>query len=790
MTPRQVSGVADPMDRHTGEVLGFPRVLGLLAEGAATPQGRARCLELAPLPTPEAARAVFDEVAALSRLEPEWGLPPTGGVQAVEALLDEARLDGSCLEVEELLAVRDTVAACQQVYEYLEEAQAVGSLLGGYLARMQPQYELLDRFERTFGPRGEVLDGASAELHSLRARLRQQRARILRTLEGLLRDRNLAAVVQEGFVTLRGAERYVVPLRTDFRGHLEGIVHDRSRSGATFFVEPLEVVELNNELGSLQEEEAAEIRRVLRALSRWLGDESSVLRGNMAVTVHCDVLRARWLLSRRLDAVAPRLTVDPVLAVRGARHPLLQVQQPEQVVPVDLLLGGAERLLLVTGANAGGKTVALKTAGLTVLMAQAGLHVPAAPDSVVGWFDGVFAAIGDEQDIDRQLSTFSAHVVHLKVILERAGAGCLVLLDELGTGTDPGEGVGLAMAVLDELMEQGAVVLATTHLAGLKAYAYSRPQAQNVAVAFDPASGRPLFRLVYGQAGASNALDVAEGLGLPSRVVARARRLAAGEGEETATLLRELELAREEAVRAAAAAEQARSDWQRRVEEQGALLDEARGERDTARREARREADLAVREARREFREIIAGFARREVGQQETEAALAQGAAELAAALTPELPEVPTAPLEHVSPGDAVYVASVGKRGRVEELDPGGPRVAVRVGPLRLWVSRDELSAAPEDTAPGAAPHARISVQAERGHLDVVVVGCTVEDALGQVDKALNRALLVGAEGFRVVHGRGAGVLRRRLREHLGEEPQVRSWHPNQGDAATWVDLG
>ena len=780
------------MNHHAGEVLEFPRVLSLLAEGAETPQGRAWCLALAPLPPPEAAREVLDEVAALGQLEPELGLPPTGGMQAVEALLDEARVDGSCLEVAALLAVRDTVAACQRVYEYLEEAQAEGSPLGQqYLAQMQPQHELLDRFERTFGPRGEVLDGASPELRSLRARLRQQRAHILRTLEGLLRDRNLASAVQEEFVTQRGTERYVVPLRTDFRGHLDGIVHDRSRSGATFFVEPLEVVGLNNELGSLQEEEAAEIRRLLRALSRWLGAESSVLRGNMKVTAHCDVLRARWLLARRLDAVPPRIAADPVLELCGARHPLLQVQQPEQVVPVDLVLGGAERLLVVTGANAGGKTVALKTAGLTVLMAQAGLYVPAEPDSVVGWFDGVFADIGDEQDIDRQLSTFSAHVVHLREILERSGERCLVLLDELGTGTDPREGVGLAMAVLDELLEQGAVVLATTHLAGLKAYAYSRPQAQNVAVAFDPASGRPLFRLVYGQAGASNALDVAERLGLPAQVVARARRFATGEGEETATLLRELERAREEAVGAAAAAEQVRSDWQRRVEEQRTLLDEARVERDAARREARRDADLVVREARQEFREVVARFARREMSQQDAEVALERGAAQLGDALEPEQPAVALVPLERVAPGDVVHVSSVGKRGLVEELEQGGRRVAVRVGSVRLWVPCDELSAAPGDgAAPTGLRTARVSVQAERGHPDVVVVGCTVEDALGQVDKALNRALLAGAEGFRVVHGRGTGVLRRRLREHLGVEPQVRSWHPNQGDAATWVDIG
>ncbi len=773
---------------HTLDVLDFGRIRQLVAAAARTPQGEAVCRRLAPAPDPAAAREAQAEVVALADLEPELGLPPLDGIGAIDPHLGVARRDGTCLDVTALLEVRDTVAGLHRVHEYLEDAAAEGSPLGAYGGRMRTLYPLADRFERTFGPRGEILDGASPRLRELRAEIRGLRARILKVLRAVLRDADLEPAVQDDFVTLRG-DRYVIPLRTDFRGYLRGIVHDRSRTGATFFVEPLEVVELNNRLGAVREDEAEEIRRILVALTRRVGADAGAIRANLAVTAHLDAVAARLSLSRRLGGVAVDLVDEPVLDLRQARHPLLVVQEGIEVVPVDLRVGDDHKLLLVTGANAGGKTVALKTAGLLAVLARSGLLVPAAEGSRVGWFEPVFADIGDEQDIDRHLSTFSAHTTNLRDVLASAGPGSLALLDELGAGTSPREGAALAMAVLETLLDRGAYVVATTHLEGLKAFAHARPDAQNAAVAFDPATGRPLYRLLYGQAGASNAFEVAERLGLPAEVLGKARAYAAGQGEPGSDVLAELDAARDAARGEAERAAALRAEWERRVAEAERLRDAVRAERDAAREVVRAEARRAVDEARREMARVIQRFARKEATQQQAEQRLRDVADRLGRDLAPEGPAGPTAPGLVVEPGTAVRVRSLGRDGVVDEVLPGG-KAAVRVGGLRVTVDRDDLALADPGVAAGQpAQGPAVRVDADRSAADLVVVGCTVDHALARVDKALDRALVAGVDAFRIVHGRGTGALRRAIREHLARESRVSALVPEQGDAATRVEL-
>ncbi|GAB4270884.1 MAG: endonuclease MutS2 [Deferrisomatales bacterium] len=775
------------MDRHALEVLDFPRVRRLLAEGARSPQGADRCLALEPAPTLADARAAQAELRALADLEPVLGPPPTGGMERIEPDLEAAGKEGTCLEVERFLAVRATLDTCHRVLEYLEDAAYEGSPWGAYAERMEPLHALADRFERTFGPRGEILDGASPTLQQLRADLRRLRERVLSTLQVVLRDAELEPAVQEDFITLRSG-RYVIPLRTDFRGYLDGIVHDRSRSGATFFVEPLEVVELNNRLSLVKEEEEAEVRRILVELTGAIRHATPALRRNLEVVAHLDALGARLALARRLRAVAPVLEPEPVLDVRGARHPLLHVQPDVDVVPIDLRLGGEHRLLLITGANAGGKTVALKTVGLTVLLAHCGLFIPADEGSRVGWFGGVFADIGDEQDIDRHLSTFSAHVSRVKEILERAEPTSLVLLDELGTGTDPAEGVGLAMAVLEAFLDRGTLVVGTTHLAGLKAFAYARKDAQNAAVAFDPATGRPLYRIEYGRSGASNALEVAERLGLPEAVLERARTYVAGGGEPGGGLLGEIERARAQALEAAARAETLRRQWEEKVAEQQRLTDEARRERAEARAEAREEARALLERMRRDLRREIRRFARKQTGQQQVERLLQAAREEADRSLRPL--ETPAAgPVGPVAPGSRVFVPSLGRDGVVESLDEGERKAVVQVGGMRVTVGRHALREPVGREERASRPVAAVRVEADRGAPDVVVVGCTVEEALARVDKALSRALLAGVDGFRVVHGRGTGALRRAVNEYLDGVPHVRGLREEGGGAATWVDV-
>ena len=772
------------MDRHTLEVLDFPRVLEILAEGARSPQGRDRCLGLAPAPTLEEARRAQAELRELRSLEPDLGPPPTGGMFPVEGHLSAACREGTCLTVEALLEVRDTVGACQRVLDYLEDAAAEGSLLGEYAGRMEPLDALVDRFERTFGPRGEILDTASPELAGIRAELRRLRERVLRRLRAILRDASLEHVVQDDFVTLRDG-RYVIPLRTDFRGYLRGIVHDRSRTGATFFVEPLEVVEVNNRIGSVLEREAEEIRRILQALTREVGRAAGAIRANVAVAAHLDALGARLALAQRLRAVPPELVAEPVLDLREARHPLLDLQEGG-AVPVDLRVGGGKRLLLITGPNAGGKTVSLKTAGLLSVMARAGLFVPAAEGSRVGWFDPVFADIGDEQDLERHLSTFTGHMVRVRDILAGAGPGSLVLLDELGAGTDPREGAALALAVLETLLEQGAIVVGTTHLEGLKAFAYARPDAENAAVAFDPDTGHPLYRLVYGRTGRSNAIEVAARTGLPERVIQRARVYLGGGDEPGAGLLRDLEAARERAIQETSRAEALRRSYEERLADADRRLREAEEERRRARAEALAEARREIAAVRRQLSDVIRRLAQGRASQREAEEAVGRARQRLEERFAP--PPRDEGPPPVLEPGARVRVRSLGRDGRVVEVSDGkalvdldGMRVTVRAADLGPPRSRGP--------APSAEQFPRFRVEAEPGPADVVIVGCRVDEALARVDRALDRALLAGVSSFRVVHGRGKGILRRAVREHLETEPRVRALVPEQDGAATRVEL-
>ncbi|TLN09761.1 endonuclease MutS2, partial [bacterium] len=437
--------------------------LDLLASEAKTPQGGALLLALAPAPSPEAARERLDETDSLIKLVDTLGWPPVDGLGLVEGHLSRAEVPGACLEVEAMVELKEAIGVCTRAVEYVEDAKSEGSPIGAWGEGLTPLYDLQSQFARTFGPRGEILDSASPELYRIRGELKELRAKVLRILQRILRDTEYEHVVQDDFITQR-SNRYVVPLRTDFRGYMGGIVHDRSNTGQTLFVEPMEVVETNNKVNEAKEEEFAEIRRILAALTARIGASAPAMLSQIVLVARVDALCAKVRVGQRLGSVRPVIAKEPILDVEGARHPFLALRGAGKVVPIKLSLKDGKKLLLVTGANAGGKTVALKTAGLLVMMAQAGLFIPADEGSVIGWFGEVLADIGDEQDIDRDLSTFSAHMTRLKEIFQIAGEGSLILLDELGTGTDPTQGAALSVALLEELMSVGARILATTHL--------------------------------------------------------------------------------------------------------------------------------------------------------------------------------------------------------------------------------------------------------------------------------------------------------------------------------------
>ena len=801
------------------ELLELPRVLEALSEGAMSPLGVA---------------AALAETTEARRFVERSGPFPLSGVPDLAPRLAALRVEGAVLPAPELVEVLRAAEAAISTRRALRRAADIAPRLAARAERLVELPHLVAAIRRAIGPQYEILDEASPELARVRAEKERVRGQIQSSLERLLNDERVAAVVQDRVVTQRN-DRYVIPLKTNYRGLVPGVVHDQSQSRATYFVEPLSVVDANNHLALLRQQEKEEEWRVLATLTADARRHRDALAENQAILAHLDLAQAKAALSRRLEAAEPRLLPLAAedlrgLALRQARHPLLLLQAeaarrdgqaPRTVVPVDLTVGPSVRTLLISGANAGGKTVSLKTLGLLALMAQAGLHIPASPDSELPVFTQVFADIGDDQAIERGLSSFSAHLKALAHVLSKADGGSLVLLDELGTGTDPEEGSALAVAVLDRLRAQGALVVATTHLAPLKAYAYGREGAENVAVEFDPRSLRPTYRLIYGSIGQSNAIALAKAFGFPADVVAAAEATLAGGDSRAAALLRDIERARRAATselrraerlrqRAAQAARAAEKTEAELREKRSAILARAR-------EEAARTIAAAEAEMRRVLDDLKARAAEAAVAPHVVagaKGALRHAKARLAEALRPETAgEAAPAPAEReegLAPGDRVRVASLGREGELVSIDAEAGQAEVAFGALKLRVPLEGLTRLGGRPRPGAAKgwdggqaaprreRPSVTIDAEGRKVEpareVNVIGLRVDEALPVVDKSLDDAILAGFSRVAIIHGTGTGRLRAAIREFLKTHRSVRSvtgGDPAHGGAGvTFVDLG
>ncbi|HKK00905.1 MAG TPA: endonuclease MutS2, partial [Desulfuromonadales bacterium] len=462
------------MDAETLRVLEYDKIRQLLAQMTATGPGRELALALHPLSERHTVAAALAETVEMTGLLAERGAPPVGGGRDLRPILAQLQIEGTYLQPPALLEVLSSIDAAGACRRFFVDA-ATAPLLSALAAELVLLRDFGGELRASIGPRGEILDGASFELGTIRHNLLQLRSRIRGILEGLLQSERLAGVFQDRIVTERGG-RYVVPVRADHRGQLKGFVHDESASGQTLFVEPVAVLELNNRLQTLRREEQREEERILRRLSAGVRRESESLAANQAILARLDFLAAAGRFSRQCDGVAPELVAEPLIDLHGARHPLLLFQSdgsPREggAVPVDLRLGEGQEVLVISGPNTGGKTVALKTVGLLLLLVRSGLPIPCRVGSRVHLFERIFADIGDEQSIEASLSTYAGHLHNLKAIVEGADERTLVLIDELGSGTDPEEGAALSQAILEGVLERGARGLVTTHLAPLKVFA-------------------------------------------------------------------------------------------------------------------------------------------------------------------------------------------------------------------------------------------------------------------------------------------------------------------------------
>ncbi|MEX2224042.1 MAG: hypothetical protein WEG40_19820, partial [Candidatus Rokuibacteriota bacterium] len=700
--------------------LEWPQVLDLLAREARTPLGRELAAATLPFTDPSAIRRALGETGQARAAIGQTGAPPWDGIPDVRPTLETARVPGSVAEAADLAALIPLLEAAGRLQAYGRAIQPVAPDLAEALAGFPRPTELAELLRRSLDADGQVRDEAAPGLRRMRQRIRDLRRDIVKRLEAYFAGPGADTTFQERYVTVRHG-RYVLPIRAEAKGRLRGIVHDRSQSGATLFVEPEALVDANNDLVQAAREEETEIVRILAALTDAVRAALPELDALVAGIGDLDFIFARGALAERMEAVEPAITEERDVVLPGALNPLLLAQRwnnpdASPVIAMDIEIHAERPLLVITGPNAGGKTVALKTLGLLALMAQSGCHVPARDGARLPVFSQCFAIVGDEQSVAENLSTFSAFVKQLRDVLERVDARSLVLLDELGAGTDPDDGAALAQAVLETLAERGAVVAASTHLEPLKGFASTHPRARNASVEFDPERLAPTFRLIYDRPGQSYALSIGARLGLPAPLIERAHAHRSTQQRQLQELLARLDdRDRRDAERSAQLA--------RREAESAGLLARAQEELQAARASAREtvararaEAQRLVSEVRRHVNEEWDRLNRAEKSRPELERArkrlveTAQKVEQTAGAAAPEV-----AASGPVAAGDRVEIAHLGLKGDVLQIDDA--TASVRAGAVTVKVPLQALRVV-QRPSPQGPPHPAQTPTGETGGYD------------------------------------------------------------------------
>jgi DNA mismatch repair protein MutS2 len=797
------------MNAHALQALEFDRIRELLAGRAASEPGRERAGLLAPLPSLPQARELLETVAELLALRLQENSWPEVRFADLRPVLEKVGIEGAVLEAQELMDVAACLRMASQVTGFFRssERRQERPHLAQLAAPLLIERDFPRRVARSFEPSGDLRDEASPTLRALRAQLRGRRQAVSQKLEGLSRE--LPGSTEESFVTLRGG-RYVLSVAASERRRLKGIVHDRSATGKTLFMEPLEVVEQNNALAELEADERLEVHRILRELTGWVRQQAPALGATQEGLAAFDELNARCRLAEDLGATLPDLdSAARSLRIVKGRHPLLHLAPEKDVVALELTLGVDTKAFVISGPNMGGKTVLLKTVGLLVLMAMAGLFVPAADGTVVPWVDDIFVDIGDEQSLDFDLSTYAGHLRNMEAILTRASARSLALIDELGAGTDPDEGAALGLALLEEIGRRGSLCITTTHLSAFKVFAAEEPAFANAAMEHDPETLAPTYRMLVGLPGRSHAFELAKREGWPAAVLDRAGGRLSGERLRTEGLLAQIQRERDKlrdernaVQRETAAVAEAREEAQRLSRElEEKLL--------SLRRERVLEEDRRLGEMRRMLRElkeriakveapeegVDAAALRRWVHEQERRAATLRKTQERPLGRSPRETGRQLA-LRELTPGRSAYSQSLGVDVVLGECEQGGERIWVLHKGLRVLVPVDDLAALAEDESSrsdvtpvllrssGAAATRAAQAETVSGELDLR--GLDRETCLARLDHYLDRAVLAGLTRLRIIHGKGTGVLRRAVGEFLSSYPHVEAFRDGEAAEGGW----
>jgi DNA mismatch repair protein MutS2 len=790
------------MDDRTFETLELSAFIELAARHVQTHPGRTRMLKLRPYTSRAIVCEELDltsECVAYQNRKGRFGL---SGIEDIEPTISQLHIEGSGLEPRQILAIERLLVAGKELRESIKSTENTGlfPILLRISSRIPDVRPILNAIHGKILPNGEIDDNASLELKDIRRDLAERRHRIHRTLESILRTSPQA--VQEELITFRNG-RFVIPIRTDSRNQVPGVMHGLSSSGQTTYVEPMTVINQNNDLVRLQEQEAIEIFKILLSISDTLRSNLDSINSILDVVSELDVAQAKALFALEFDCTAPKISEGIDYSLSDARHVLLEYSLRKtgaKSVPISLELDEQHKVLVISGPNAGGKTVALKTMGLTSLMAQMGFHVPAR-DALLPVFDQIFADIGDQQSIAANLSTFTAHMRNIAEMAQKVHPPALILLDEVGTGTDPDEGAALAIAIVDAFRESGAITIASTHYPRLKIWASQTEGVKNASVEFDERTLRPTYRLILGTAGASSGIEIARRMNVPERILSNAHALVEPDHAQAREYLKQLKetLDAQEALRASLEEER------KAVAEKYAGLDLDFTKREEARKaefdstlariieEFKAESARAVRKVKdrteaarikRSTDNLAADLQRRSTQLKHTAGVLpaAESAALTAAAASSAGTEI----REH----DHVRVLSLDRNGVVESIQDG--TYAITIGALRYRTELTDLERLKDQASPATQPAPRAIGPAidEIAANELKVIGLNTDEALDQVDRFLDQAFLSGVDSIRIIHGHGKGILRKAIAQFLAAHQQVERFSlapPDKGGSGATV---
>ncbi|MDT0146573.1 endonuclease MutS2 [Priestia aryabhattai] len=768
------------MQSRIFHVLEFNKVKEQLQKKVASSLGREKVANLIPSTQYEEVvkwQEATDEATTVLRLR---GNVPLGGIFDVRPSVKRAEIGGT-LSSNELLDVASTIYAARQVKQFIEQVVEDEDLqlpiIIEHIEKLMPLPEVEQTIKMSIDENGTVLDGASDQLRGIRQKLRSTESRIREKLESLIRSSSAQKMLSDAIVTIRN-ERFVIPVKQEYRSAYGGIVHDQSSSGATLFIEPQAIVTLNNELQEAKVKEKQEIERILIALTVQVAEVANELRQNVYLLGELDFMFAKGRYSHELKASKPKMNDRGYIKLVKAKHPLIA---QEYVVANDIELGDQYTSIVITGPNTGGKTVTLKTLGLFTLMAQAGLQIPALDGSEMAVFKHVFADIGDEQSIEQSLSTFSSHMVNIVDILQKVDHESLVLFDELGAGTDPQEGAALAISILDQVYERGARVVATTHYPELKAYGYNREGVVNASVEFDIETLSPTYKLLIGVPGRSNAFEISKRLGLSAEVIERAKGYIGSETNKVENMIASLEDSRRQSEHELEEAEQLRKEAQKLHKELQSQIIEFNEKRDKLYEKAEEKAQATVQAASEEAEKIISDL--RKMSQKNhalvKEHELIEARKRLEDAVptlekSKKKPAVPKKQERTLQAGDEVKVLSWGQKGTLVERVSNN-EWQVQMGIMKMKVKEKDLEYISSPKPVETKPLATVKGKDYHVNLELDLRGERYENALIRVEKYIDDALLANYPRVSIIHGKGTGALRKGVQEYLKNHRSVKN---------------